>query len=84
MIFGALWTTNTIIAVTIFIIAAACSVWYYARVPGVEIDHPVCSGIHMSLRYHFGSLAFGALIMSFLQVLQFIFEALHTQMNPDD
>lgn len=72
-IFGTVWTTNLIAAISIFVVALACANWYYSRGPGVKLDSPVREGFYMAFRYHFGSLAFGAFIMTFIQFIQFIF-----------
>lgn len=72
-VFGTLWTNALLTAITIFVIAAACAVWYFSKAPGVSLDSPVSSGFYMTFRYHFGSLAFGAFILALVQFVQFIF-----------
>jgi solute carrier family 44 protein 1 (choline transporter-like protein)/choline transporter-like protein 2/4/5 len=73
-VFGTLWVNALLLAITIFVVAAACAVWYFSRAPGINLDSPVCAGFWMAFRYHFGSLAFGALIIAIIQFIQFIFE----------
>jgi len=73
MVFGTLWLNSFLMAITIFVIAAACTVWYFSKSPGVQLDSPICSGFYMTFRYHFGSLAFGSLIIAIIQFVQFIF-----------
>lgn len=72
-VFGTLWLNALLLAITIFVIAAACTVWYFSKAPGVVLDSPVCTGFYMAFRYHFGSLSFGSLIIAIIQFIQFIF-----------
>ena len=78
-VFATLWVNSLLLAITVFVIAATCAVWYYSKAPGVELDSPVISGFYMTFRYHFGSLSLGALIMAIVQFIQFIFEILAKQ-----
>jgi solute carrier family 44 (choline transporter-like protein), member 2/4/5 len=81
-VFGSLWTNALLQAITIFVIASACAVWYFSKAPGMgELDSPVCSGFWMAFRYHLGSLAFGSFILALVQFIQFIFEILNRQME---
>ena len=74
LVFGTLWVNALLMAITIFVIAAACTVWYFSHAPGMDLDSPVCSGFYMAFRCHFGSLSFGSLIIAIIQFVQFIFE----------
>lgn len=78
-VFATLWVNSLLLAITVFVIAATCAVWYYSKAPGVELDSPVISAFYMTFRYHFGSLSLGALIMAIVQFIQFIFEILAKQ-----
>ena len=79
-VFGTLWTNALLQAITIFVIASACAVWYFNKAPGVNLDSPICSGFWMTFRYHFGSLAFGSFILALIQFIQFIFEIFNKQL----
>ena len=53
-----------------FLIATACSVWYY----GLQ-DSYLCTGIGRINRYHIGSITFAANVITFLKILQiFVFQ----------
>ena len=81
-VFGSLWTNALLIAITTFVIASACAVWYFSKAPGMEeLDSPVCSGFWMTFRYHFGSLAFGSFILALVQFIQFLFEIFNRQIE---
>lgn len=78
-IFGTLWSNAILQAMGIFVIASACAMWYYSHGPGQELDSPILRGYKMSFRYHFGSLAFGSLILAIVQFMQLIVEAFKKQ-----
>lgn len=78
-IFFTLWTSAFLGAMTIFIVASACSMWYYSHGPDSELTLPVSRSYKMVFRYHFGSLAFGALLLAIVQFLQLIVEAVKRQ-----
>ena len=79
-LFGTLWCNAFIQAVGIFIVASACCIWYYSHGPNQdETNFPIFRSYKMVFRYHFGSLAFGALILAIVQFLQLIVEAVRKQ-----
>lgn len=69
-IFSTLWSNALIQAIGIFVIASACCMWYYSHGPGQSLDFPILRSYKMALRYHFGSLAFGSLILAIVQFLE--------------
>lgn len=78
-LFALLWTNALIQAIGIFIIASCCCMWYYKHGPEDVLDSPVSRSFVMSLRYHFGSLAFGSFILAVVQFLQALVEAFKKQ-----
>lgn len=79
--FGTLWCNAFIGAMTIFIVASACCMWYYSHGPGQELSLPVWRSYKMIFRYHFGSLAFGSLILAIVQFLQLVVELFKRQVE---
>lgn len=77
--FGTLWTNALLGAMGIFVIASACSMWYYSHGPGQELDSPILRSYKMIFRFHFGSLAFGSFILAVVQMLQLAVEAFKKQ-----
>lgn len=71
-VFGTLWTNAIFQAIGVFVIASACTMWYYSHGPGQELDSPILRSYKMVFRYHLGSLAFGSLILAIVQFLQLI------------
>lgn len=78
-IFGTLWTNALFQAIGIFVIASACTMWYYSHGPGQELDSPILRSYKMVFRYHLGSLAFGSLILAIVQFMQLLVEAFKKQ-----
>lgn len=73
-VFATLWTNAFVNAVSIFVIASACCMWYYSHGPGQDLDFPIARSYKMVFRYHMGSLAFGSFILAIVQFLQFLVE----------
>ena len=72
-VFGTLWCNALLQAITTFIIASTCCMWYYSHGPANDLHLPVLRSFGRSLRYHLGSLAFGSLILAIVQFIQFAF-----------
>ncbi len=78
-VFGTLWVQAFIGAVSIFVVASACCLWYYSHAPGAELSMPIWRSYKMVFRYHLGSLAFGALLLAIVQFIQFMVELMKKQ-----
>jgi hypothetical protein len=78
-IFGTLWLNAFIGAMGIFVIASACCMWYYSHAPGAELSLPIWRSYKMVFRYHWGSLAFGSLLLAIVQFLQLMVELFKRQ-----
>lgn len=61
-IFGGLWINAFFGALIQFVLATACALWYFNK-PN-EPHRPVYTGIVRGMTNHFGSLAFGALLLA--------------------
>ncbi|XP_040910200.1 choline transporter-like protein 4 isoform X2 [Toxotes jaculatrix] len=70
-----LWCVNFVIALGQCTLAGAFASYYWAFTKPDDIPmFPVCGGFIRSLRYHVGSLAFGALILTLVQIVRMILE----------
>jgi solute carrier family 44 (choline transporter-like protein), member 2/4/5 len=79
-LFGTLWCNAFIQAMGVFVVASACCIWYYSHGPNQnETSYPIFRSYKMVFRYHFGSLAFGSLILAIVQFLQLVVEAVKKQ-----
>ncbi|XP_062291375.1 choline transporter-like protein 4 [Scomber scombrus] len=70
-----LWCVNFVLALGQCTLAGAFASYYWAfSKPGDIPMFPLCGGFMRSLRYHVGSLAFGALILTLVQLVRIILE----------
>ncbi|KAJ7984591.1 hypothetical protein DPEC_G00356370 [Dallia pectoralis] len=73
-----LWCLNFVITLGQCALAGAFASYYWAFQKPAEIPpFALTQSVICSLRYHVGSLAFGAIVLSFFQPLRMIFECLH-------
>lgn len=75
-VFGMFWISAFILGCAQFIIAAVCSLWYFAQ-GGSSDDKGKASlrmGIKWIFKYHVGSIALGALIIAVMQMIKLLFE----------
>jgi ketosteroid isomerase-like protein len=56
-----------------FIYASSASIWYFNNDKGTE-GHFILKSFKWAFRYHFGSIAFGSLIIAIVRFLMLIFE----------
>lgn len=70
-----LWIVNFVIALGQCTLAGAFASYYWAFHKPADIPmFPVCASFMRALRYHIGSLAFGALILTLVQIIRMILE----------
>jgi hypothetical protein len=74
-IFALLYMTAVINAYSQFVYASSACIWYFTSEKGTE-SFPIYRSFKRGLRYHFGSLAFGALIVAIIQFIMVFFEYL--------
>ncbi|XP_051776149.1 choline transporter-like protein 4 [Erpetoichthys calabaricus] len=76
-IIGFLWCMNFVIALGQCTIAGAFASYYWAFHKPADMPYfPVTASFMRALRYHVGSLAFGALILTIIQLIRIILEYL--------
>ncbi|GER43027.1 choline transporter-related family protein [Striga asiatica] len=82
-LFGGYWATQFIIACSSTVIAGSVASYYWARGEiSAEIPFlPVFSSMKRLVRYGLGSMAIGSLIVSFLESIRFILEALRRKLK---
>ncbi|KAM4550667.1 choline transporter-like protein 4 [Fundulus diaphanus] len=70
-----LWCVNFVIALGQCTLAGAFASYYWAYTKPDDIPmFPVCASFMRAIRYHVGSLAFGALILTLVQIVRIILE----------
>ena len=71
--FGLLWNMAFINYMTIFIVACCVAIWYFTYDnPDQRPRFPICRSLWWALRYHLGSLGFGALLLAIIQFIKFV------------
>ena len=71
--FGLLWNVAFINYMTIFIVACCVAFWYFSYDdPDNRPRSPICKSIWWAMRYHLGSLGFGALLLAIIQFVKFV------------
>ncbi|XP_031821007.1 choline transporter-like protein 4 isoform X1 [Sarcophilus harrisii] len=76
-ILGLLWTLNWVLALGQCVLAGAFASFYWAFNKPQDIpSFPLSAAFFRTLRYHTGSLAFGALILTVVQLVRIVLEYL--------
>lgn len=71
-LFGGLWLTAFVAASVQFVIASSTCMWYFSQGTGQFASGTVRKSIWRLFRYHFGSIAFGSLILAIIQLVRII------------
>jgi len=75
-LFGFLWTNQLIQAISMCTIAGASCEYYWTRDKTELAKRPVWRSFYRCMRFHLGSLAFGALIIAIIQLVRICLEYL--------
>ena len=67
------YITAVIEAYSQFVYASSACIWYFNFEKGTE-NHPIAKSFQRGIRYHFGSLVFGATIIAIIRFLMFFVE----------
>ncbi|XP_046845307.1 choline transporter-like protein 4 isoform X2 [Xenia sp. Carnegie-2017] len=80
--FGWLWMMNFVIALGECVLAGAFASWYFAfHKPDDVPALPIISALGRTIRYHTGSLAFGAAIIAIVQFIRAVLEYIHHKLK---
>lgn len=63
-LFGYLWINAFIISSLMFVIAATCGQWYFSCTADTDGSGSTVKSIYWIVRYHLGSIAFGAFLIA--------------------
>ena len=72
-IFTLFYITAVILAYSQFVYASSACIWYFTNEKGTE-SHIILKSFYRGLRYHFGSLCFGATIIAIIRFIMFFLE----------
>jgi hypothetical protein len=71
-LFGLLWTSEFITAISMTVIAGAISHWYFTA-DKTKLGHaPVIKAFYRTFRFHLGSIAFGSLIIAIIDFIRIV------------
>lgn len=86
-LFSLLWNMSFLIYFSHFTIAVMAVTWYYAK-DKYNLNGAFCKSIKWGIFYHYGSLAFGSLILAIIWAIQimlaYIQEKVETEGSPDN
>lgn len=77
-LFALYWNCHFAMAFSQFVIASACSMWYFSHL-GHDLSHPISKSVIRGLCHHSGSLALGSLILTFVAIIRFLLELVHVK-----
>jgi hypothetical protein len=72
-LFALFYMTAIISAFASFIYSSSACIWYFTSERGIEA-HPIIKSFKRGLLYHFGSIAFGSLIIAIVRLIMVWFE----------
>ena len=72
-LFSLLYIASIISSFSEFIYSSSACIWYFNHEKEIE-EHPIKTSFHRAFRYHFGSLAFGAIIVPIIKFIMFFFD----------
>ena len=74
-LFALFYMTATISAYASFIYSSSACIWYFTSEKGIEAN-PIRKSFKRGIRYHFGSIAFGSLIIAIVRLIMVWLEVL--------
>jgi hypothetical protein len=78
-LFALLWVNGFIIAATQFVIASSTALWYFSQGTGQSAPATVRTSVKRLFKYHFGSIAFGSLILAIIQFIRLVLAYIQAQ-----
>jgi hypothetical protein len=76
---GLLWVNAFVLASTQFIIASSTCLWYFSQGTGQKAPGTIRTSTWRLFRYHFGSIAFGSLLLALVQLARIILAYIQAQ-----
>lgn len=71
-LFALLWVNAFIIAATQFVLASSTAIWYFSQGTGQRNNASIRTSVKRFFKYHFGSIAFGSLILAIIQFIRLV------------
>ncbi|EGR30686.1 solute carrier family 44 protein member 2, putative, partial [Ichthyophthirius multifiliis] len=80
-IFGLFWNIELSIAVCQLTIASAACMWYFSHRPYCQTQNSVLKSFTRAMTFHFGSVLFGSLIISIVQLIKFLVNQIYNDIK---
>ncbi|ESO92821.1 hypothetical protein LOTGIDRAFT_232925 [Lottia gigantea] len=85
MLFMFFWLMNFVVALGEMVLAGAFASYYWAFEKPKDIpNYPLASSLYRALRYHIGSLAFGALLVAIVQMIRVVLEYIDQKLKASE
>jgi len=78
-LFALLWVNGFIIAATQFVLASSTAIWYFSQGTGQPAPPSIRTSVSRLFKYHFGSIAFGSLILAIIQFIRLVLAYIQSQ-----
>jgi hypothetical protein len=78
-LFALLWVNAFILAATQFILASSTALWYFSQGTGQAAPATIRTSVKRFFKYHFGSIAFGSLILAIIQFIRIVLAYIDAQ-----
>ena len=79
LLFGVLWLAQTVHAIGYAAMSGAVSHWFFFRHTSEREAFPLLGALYRAVRFHLGSLAFGALLVALVQTARVVLEFVDQQ-----
>lgn len=70
-IFGLFWFLNFLLGCQHIVIAYCIASWYFTR-DKEHMKNPICRSFKILVFYHLGTVAFGSLLLSIIQIIRYL------------
>jgi solute carrier family 44 protein 1 (choline transporter-like protein) len=81
--FAIIWIFHLIVACQHFIVASSICRWYFSR-PKSDLTSPILSSYWILIRYSFGSIALGSLVVSGMKMIRLLFRRIENLISRYD
>ncbi len=94
-VFGLLWTAQFIQGIGAMTVAGAVCAWYFGQLPKeaegneeyeklryAKSRFPICGSLYRTVRYYLGTVAFGSLLIAFIQFVRLVFAYIQKKLEP--
>lgn len=78
--FAIIWIFHLVVACQHFVVASSICRWYFAR-PKSDLNSPILVSYWILIRYSFGSIALGSLVVSGMKMIRLLFKRMESLLS---